>query len=124
MIKPVALALALALLLLYASLFPILRKVSGALDARTHWLQEKSDELEKTSSQRTEALASLRELEAQDVAGVEPDAHAEHLLWAKVVVTLGAGAKQRGQTVVAGSFVRTSGPVGGLWTPAAPTNVR
>jgi hypothetical protein len=39
-IKPVAAALFLALLLLYASLFPILRQVTGALDARTRRLQQ------------------------------------------------------------------------------------
>jgi PAS domain S-box-containing protein len=70
-VKPVALALALALLLLYASLFPILRKVTGALEARTRKLQQQSDELEKTIAERKQALASLREADARYRALVE-----------------------------------------------------
>jgi len=70
-VKPVAVALALALLLLYASLFPILRQVTGALEARTRKLQQQSDELEKTIGERRQALASLREADARYRALVE-----------------------------------------------------
>jgi PAS domain S-box-containing protein len=70
-VKPVALALALALLLLYASLFPILRQVTGALEARTRKLQQQSDELEKTIAERKRALNSLREADARYRALVE-----------------------------------------------------
>jgi PAS domain S-box-containing protein len=70
-VKPVAIALALALLLLYASLFPILRRVTGALEARTRRLQQQSDELEKTIAERKQALASLREADARYRALVE-----------------------------------------------------
>ena len=70
-LKPVAIALALALLLLYASLFPILRQVTGALEARTRRLQQQSDELERTIAERKQALASLREADARYRALVE-----------------------------------------------------
>jgi PAS domain S-box-containing protein len=70
-VKPVAIALLLALLLLYASLFPILRQVTGALDARTRRLQQQSNELEKTIADRRQALASLREADARYRALVE-----------------------------------------------------
>jgi len=70
-VKPVAVALAIALLLLYASLFPILRQVTGALEARTRKLQQQSDELEKTIGERRQALASLREADARYRALVE-----------------------------------------------------
>ena len=69
--KPVAIALALALLLLYASLFPILRQVTGALETRTNRLQQQSNELEKTIAERRQALASLREADARYRALVE-----------------------------------------------------
>jgi len=70
-LKPVAVALVLALLLLYAALFPILRQVTGALEARTRRLQQQSDELEKTIAERKQALASLREADARYRALVE-----------------------------------------------------
>ena len=70
-LKPVAFALVLALLLLYASLFPILRQVTGALEARTRRLQQQSDELERTIAERKQALASLREADARYRALVE-----------------------------------------------------
>jgi PAS domain S-box-containing protein len=70
-LKPVAIALVLALFLLYASLFPILRQVTGALEARTRRLQQQSDELEKTIAERKQALASLREADARYRALVE-----------------------------------------------------
>ena len=70
-VKPVAIALVLALLLLYASLFPILRQVAGALEARTRRLQQQSDELEKSIAERKRALASLREADARYRALVE-----------------------------------------------------
>jgi PAS domain S-box-containing protein len=70
-VKPVAVALGLALLLLFASLFPILRQVTGALQARTSRLQEKTDELERTMDERREAIASLREADARYRALVE-----------------------------------------------------
>jgi PAS domain S-box-containing protein len=70
-IKPVAAALFLALLLLYASLFPILRQVTGALDARTRRLQQQTDELEKSMTERKQAFASLREADARYRALVE-----------------------------------------------------
>src|SRR4051794_30875225 len=69
--KPVAVALALALLLLYASLFPILRQVTGALEARTSRLRQQSDELERSILERKQALASLREADARYRALVE-----------------------------------------------------
>jgi PAS domain S-box-containing protein len=70
-VKPVAVALSLALLLLYASLFPILRQVTGALEARTRRLQQQSDELEKTIGERKLALNSLRQADARYRALVE-----------------------------------------------------
>jgi PAS domain S-box-containing protein len=70
-VKPVAIALGLALLLLFASLFPILRQVTGALEARTRRLQQQSDELEHTIAERKQALASLREADARYRALVE-----------------------------------------------------
>jgi PAS domain S-box-containing protein len=70
-VKPVAIALALALLLLFASLFPILRQVMGALEARTRRLQQQSDELERSIAERGQALASLREADARYRALVE-----------------------------------------------------
>ena len=70
-VKPVAIALVLALLLLYASLFPILRQVTGALEARTRRLQQQSDELEESIAARKQALTSLREADARYRALVE-----------------------------------------------------
>jgi PAS domain S-box-containing protein len=69
--KPVAIALALALLLIYASLFPILRQVTGALESRTSRLRQQSDELERSILERKQALASLREADARYRALVE-----------------------------------------------------
>jgi PAS domain S-box-containing protein len=62
---PVTVALGLALLFLYTSLFPILRQVAGALEARTHRLRLQSNELEKTIAERRRALSSLREADAR-----------------------------------------------------------
>ena len=70
-VKPVAIALSLALLLLYASLFPILRQVTGALETRTRRLQQQSDELEQSIAERKQALTSLREADARYRALVE-----------------------------------------------------
>jgi PAS domain S-box-containing protein len=70
-LKPVATALVLALLLLFASLFPILRQVTGALEARTRRLQQQSDDLERSIAERGQALASLREADARYRALVE-----------------------------------------------------
>jgi PAS domain S-box-containing protein len=70
-LKPVATALVLALLLLFASLFPILRQVTGALEARTRRLQQQSDQLERSIAERGQALASLREADARYRALVE-----------------------------------------------------
>ncbi len=68
---PVAVALGLGLFLLYASLFPILRQVAGALETRTRRLQQQSDELEGSIAERKQALASLREADARYRALVE-----------------------------------------------------
>jgi PAS domain S-box-containing protein len=70
-VKPVAIALSLALLLLYASLFPILRQVTGALEARARRLQQQSTELEKSIAERRRALTSLRQADARYRALVE-----------------------------------------------------
>jgi PAS domain S-box-containing protein len=70
-VKPVAIALGLALFLLYASLFPMLRQMTGALEARNRRLQQQSDELERSITERRRALASLREADARYRALVE-----------------------------------------------------
>ena len=70
-VKPVAAALTLALLLLYASLFPMLRQVTGALEARTRRLQQQSNELETMIAERRQALTSLREADARYLALLE-----------------------------------------------------
>ncbi|HEY7004037.1 MAG TPA: PAS domain S-box protein [Gaiellaceae bacterium] len=70
-VKPVALALFLALLLLYASLFPILHQVTSALASRTRRLEQQSSELERTLLERRQAVASLREADARHKALVE-----------------------------------------------------
>ena len=70
-LTPIAIALGVALLLLYASLFPILRQVTGALEARTRRLQQQSDELEKSIVERKQAFAGLREADARYRALVE-----------------------------------------------------
>ena len=70
-LKRVTIALSLALLLLYASLFPILRQVTGALEARARRLQQQSSELERSIAERRQALSSLREADARYRALVE-----------------------------------------------------
>ena len=62
-VKPVAIALVLALLLLFASLFPILRQVTKALEQRNLRLEQQAAELEKTLTERRQAVAGLREAE-------------------------------------------------------------
>jgi PAS domain S-box-containing protein len=70
-VKPVALVLGLALLLLYASLFPILRQVTKALEQRTRRLEQQAEELERTLNERRQAVASLRDAETRYRALVE-----------------------------------------------------
>ena len=62
-VKPVGLALVLALLLLFASLFPILRQVTKALEQRNSRLEQQARELETTLAERRQAVAGLREAE-------------------------------------------------------------
>jgi PAS domain S-box-containing protein len=64
-VKPVALALFLALLLLFASLFPILRQVTKALEQRNRRLEQQAAELETMLTQRRQAVAGLREAETR-----------------------------------------------------------
>ena len=64
-LKPVAIALGLALLLLYASLFPILNQVTKALEHRTRRLVQQAEELERTLNERRQAVASLRDAETR-----------------------------------------------------------
>jgi PAS domain S-box-containing protein len=64
-VKPVALALFLALLLLFASLFPILRQVTRALEQRNRRLEQQAAELETMLTQRRQAVAGLREAETR-----------------------------------------------------------
>ena len=70
-VKPVAIALVLALLLLFASLFPILRQVTKALEQRNVRLEQQAAELEKTLTERRQAVAGLREAENRYRALVE-----------------------------------------------------
>jgi PAS domain S-box-containing protein len=70
-VKPVAIALALALLLLYASLFPILNQVTKALEHRNRRLEQQADELERTLNERRQAVASLHDAETRYRALVE-----------------------------------------------------
>jgi two-component system sensor histidine kinase/response regulator len=70
-VKPVAIALALALVLLFASLFPILSQVTKALEQRSKRLEKQANELERTLSERRQAVASLRDAEARYRALVE-----------------------------------------------------
>jgi two-component system, sensor histidine kinase and response regulator len=70
-VKPVALVLGLALLLLYASLFPILRQVTKVLEQRTRRLEQQTEELERTLNERRQAVASLRDAETRYRALVE-----------------------------------------------------
>jgi PAS domain S-box-containing protein len=64
-VRPIALALLLAFLLLFASLFPILRQVTKALEQRTRRLEQQAAELEKTLTERRQAVAGLREAETR-----------------------------------------------------------
>jgi two-component system sensor histidine kinase/response regulator len=70
-VKPVALALGLALVLLFASLFPILSQVTKALEQRSKRLENQADELERTLNERQQAVASLRDAETRYRALVE-----------------------------------------------------
>jgi PAS domain S-box-containing protein len=70
-VKPIAIALGLALVLLFASLFPILSQVTKALEHRTHSLQRQAEELERTLGERRQAVASLRDAETRYRALVE-----------------------------------------------------
>ena len=70
-VKPVAIALALALVLLFASLFPILSQVTKALEQRSKRLEKQASELERTLSERRQAVASLRDAETRYRALVE-----------------------------------------------------
>jgi PAS domain S-box-containing protein len=70
-VKPVALALGLALLLLFASLFPILHQVTKALEHRSHRLEQQAEELERTLNERRQAVAGLRNAESRYRALVE-----------------------------------------------------
>jgi PAS domain S-box-containing protein len=70
-VKPVAVALGLALLLLFGSLFPILHQVTKALESRTRRLEQQAVELERTFNERRQAVASLRDAESRYRALVE-----------------------------------------------------
>ncbi len=70
-VKPVAIALGLALLLLYASLFPILNQVTKALEHRNRRLEQQADELARTLNERRQAVASLHDAETRYRALVE-----------------------------------------------------
>jgi PAS domain S-box-containing protein len=68
---PIALALGLALLALWAALLPILRQVTSTLETRTHRLGEQTRALQQTLRQREQAETNLREAEAGYQALVE-----------------------------------------------------
>src|SRR6266540_2979759 len=70
-VKPVALALGLALVLLFGSLFPILHQVTKALEHRSDRLAQQAEELERTLNERRQAVAGLREAESRYQALVE-----------------------------------------------------
>jgi two-component system, sensor histidine kinase and response regulator len=70
-VKPVAIALGLALVLLFAALFPILTQVTKALEQRSKHLEKQADELERTLNERRQAVASLRDAETRYRALVE-----------------------------------------------------
>jgi PAS domain S-box-containing protein len=70
-VKPIAIALGLALVLLFASLFPILSQVTKALEHRTRSLQRQAEELERTLNERRQAVTSLRDAETRYRALVE-----------------------------------------------------
>jgi len=62
-ITPIAVALALALLLLYAALFPILRQVTRALDTRHRRLEEHATALSQALDERRRAEVRLTQAE-------------------------------------------------------------
>lgn len=68
---PIALALGLALLGLWATLLPILHQVTRALETRSHRLAEQTRTLQQTLRQREQAETNLREAEAGYQALVE-----------------------------------------------------
>jgi PAS domain S-box-containing protein len=68
---PIAIALGLALLGLWATLLPILHQVTRALATRTHRLAEQTRALQQTLRQREQAETNLREAEAGYQALVE-----------------------------------------------------
>jgi PAS domain S-box-containing protein len=70
-VKPIAVALGLALVLLFASLFPILNQVTRALEHRSKRLEKQAEELERTLNERRQAIASLRDAETRYRALVE-----------------------------------------------------
>jgi two-component system sensor histidine kinase/response regulator len=70
-VKPVAIALGLALVLLFACLFPILSQVTRALEQRSKHLEKQADDLERTLNERQQAIASLRDAETRYRALVE-----------------------------------------------------
>jgi two-component system sensor histidine kinase/response regulator len=70
-VKPIALALGLALVLLFASLFPILNQVTRVLEQRSKRLEKQAEELERTLNERRQAVTSLRDAETRYRALVE-----------------------------------------------------
>jgi PAS domain S-box-containing protein len=68
---PVAIVLAIALLLLYGALFPILRQVTSALATRNRRLTEQSEALQQTLAAREQTERRLQEAEASYRALVE-----------------------------------------------------
>jgi len=70
-VKPVALTLGLALLLLFGSLFPILHQVTKALEHRSDRLAQQAEELERILNERRQAVAGLHEAESRYRALVE-----------------------------------------------------
>jgi two-component system, sensor histidine kinase and response regulator len=68
---PIALALGLALLGLWATLLPILRQVTRALETRSQRLAEQTRALQQTLREREQAETNLREAEAGYQALVE-----------------------------------------------------
>ncbi len=70
-VKPIAIALALALVLLFASLFPILNQVTNALEQRSKRLEKQAADLERTLDERRQAVAGLRDAETRYQALVE-----------------------------------------------------
>jgi PAS domain S-box-containing protein len=68
---PVAIVLAIALVLLYGALFPILRQVTSALATRNRRLTEQSEALQQTLAAREQTERRLQEAEASYRALVE-----------------------------------------------------